>query len=124
MILGSGIDIVQINRIREIIDQWGERFLFRTFTSQEIDYCSKKVNKFQHFAGKFASKEAISKALKMKWEKGLSWKDIEIQNNADGIAEPKLFGQAREIADNLKIRNINLSISHCQDYAVAMAVIT
>ena len=82
------------------------------------------MNTFQHLAGRFASKEAISKALKMKWERGLSWKEIEVINNRNGASEVMLSGEAKKIAVGLNIEDIHLSISHCQNYAVAMVVIT
>ena len=124
MIIGIGVDIVKIDRLKNIAKKKGSSFLNRVFTKVELGYCDKKLNRFQHFAGKFATKEAISKALKMKWEKGLNWKQIEIINNVDGIAESKLSGQAKRLANKLGVKDINISISHCNEYAVAMAVIT
>ena len=123
MILGSGIDIVRVDKIRYAVDRWGERFLSRVYTWKERDYCSKKVNKFQNLAGRFACKEAVSKALKMKWKNGINWKQIEIVNNRNAEPVVKLAGQAKEVADSLKVENIHLSISHCRDYSVAMAVV-
>ena len=124
MILSTGIDIVKIERLRNVIDKRGKRFLDRVFTNREIEYCSKKIHRYQHLAGRFASKEAISKALKLRWEKGVNWKDIEIINNGNGSIEARLSGQARDAANSLKIKDINLSMSHCQDYATAVAVLT
>ena len=124
MILGLGVDIVRVDKIENTIRKCGDRFLTRVYTQQEIDYCTNKMKKFLHLAGKFATKEAISKALKLKWGKGLNWKQIEIINNGDGIAEAKLSGQARTLANSLGVKDINISISHCEDYAVAMAVAT
>ena len=124
MVIGTGVDIVEVARFRRVVNKFGDRLLKRIFTQPEVDYCNKKVNKFQHLAGRFASKEAISKALKIKWERGLSWREIEVANNRNGASEVVLTGQAKRIADGLNIENIHLSISHCQNYAIALAVIT
>jgi len=123
MLVGTGVDIIDIGRFRKVANKRGKRFLNRIFTAAELSYCNKKIDKIQHLAARFACKEAISKALKMNWSKGLDWKEIEITNNHSGEPEARLTGQAKEAVDYLKIKNISLSLSHCQDYAVAMAVI-
>jgi holo-[acyl-carrier protein] synthase len=123
MLVGTGVDIIDIRRFRKVANKRGGRFLNRIFTTAELSYCDKKIDKIQHLAARFACKEAISKALKINWSKGLNWKEIEITNNRSGEPEARLTGQAKEVVDYLKIENISLSLSHCQDYAVAMAVI-
>jgi len=123
MLVDTGVDIIDIGRFRKVANKRGEKFLNRIFTTAELSYCNKKIDKIQHLAARFACKEAISKALKMNWSKGLDWKEIEITNKHSGEPEARLTGQAKEVMDYLKIENISLSLSHCQDYAVAMAVI-
>lgn len=115
-----GTDIIEIERVKEAIEKLEDNFLNRVFTQNEIEYCeSKKKQKYQHYAGRFAAKEATFKAmselLNNKYE--INWKDIEIINNEN--LKPKI---------NLKIKlqnieNIDISISHCKQYATATAVI-
>lgn len=123
MFVDAGVDIIKIETFRKAVNRSGNRFLNRIFTKIELDYCKKKVNRTQHLAARFAGKEAISKALKLNWQKGLNWKEIEIINNHTGEPEARLKGQVKEEAERLKIREISLSLSHCEEYAVAMAVI-
>jgi len=123
LIFGTGIDIAQVGRISRAVDTWGDRFLNRIWTAQEIDYCWRKKNPFEHLAGRFAAKEAVSKALGLDWSKGLKWREIEIINNQLGIPEVGLSGEAKRTAQKLKVRKILLSMSHCNDYAVASATI-
>lgn len=124
MVIGTGVDIVNIDRFRKTVKKNGDKFLKRVFTKEELDYCNKKMHRFQHLAGRFASKEAISKALKIDWNNGFNWKEIKIFINGNGAPKVKLIGKARLICEDLKIDGIDLSISHCDDYAVAMAVVT
>ena len=122
MILGSGVDIVQVKRIESAAARWGEGFLSRIFTNQELDYCRKTINRYQHLAGRFASKEAVSQALKIQWAGGISWRNIEIINDRSGRPQASLRGEAKAAADQLRIESISLSISHCRDYAVAVVL--
>ena len=117
----SGIDIIEIDRIKESIEKTGENFLNKVFTKKEIEYCeSKKKQKYQHYAARFAAKEAAFKALSWKLEDkySVSWKDFELTNDEQG--RPKL----NIIGINLEdIENIDVSISHCKNYAVANVTI-
>lgn len=123
MLLGTGVDIVSIEKFRQAVSKRGNRFINRIFTQAEIAYCNKKVNRIQHLAGRFACKEAISKALKMDWGNGLNWKEIEILNNRNGDPKIKLAGQVKRKASCLKVEDIQISLSHCPEYAVATAAI-
>ncbi len=123
MFIDTGVDIINIETFRKAVNRRGDRFLNRIFTKIELDYCDNKVNRIQHLAARFAGKEAISKALKLNWQKGLNWKEIEIINNQNGEPRAWFKGQVKEEAERLKIREISLSLSHCEEYAVAMAVI-
>ena len=117
MQITCGTDIIEINRIKKNIEELGEKFLNRIYTQKEIEYCeSKKSQKYQSYAARFAAKEAIfkaiSKELNDKYEIG--WKDMEILNDKQGRPQVKIRGVQKE--------NIDISISHCKEYAVAMVV--
>ena len=121
MEISCGVDIIEIERIKSSIENIGESFLKRVFTDKEIEYCeSKKVQKYQHYAGRFAAKEAalkaISKHLEDKYSVG--WKNFEIVNDEQGRPKLNLFN----IAIN-DIKNIDISISHCKLYAIANVII-
>ena len=116
-----GTDIIEIERIKESIETLGERFLNKVFTSKEIKYCeSKKAQKYQHYAARFAAKEAafkaISESLNDKFE--LGWCDYEVLNNEKG--KPELKIRKMNLSN---VENIDLSISHCKQYAMATAVV-
>ena len=114
-----GTDIIEIERIRESIEdrRTGKTFVERVYTEKEIEYCeSKKAQKYQHYAARFAAKEAAFKAISEQIEDkySITWKDIEIINNEQGRPQLNLIG-----IDLKNIENIDLSISHCKEYAVA-----
>ena len=118
----TGTDIIEINRIKESIESLGETFKNKIYTEKEIEYCESKKNaKYQHYAARFAAKEAIFKAvselLNDKFE--ISWKDAEILNDING--KPKIEFTSKELED--KIESIDISISHCREYAVANVAI-
>jgi holo-[acyl-carrier protein] synthase len=120
--ISIGVDIVHIERISKNIDDVNDRFINRVYTEDEIKYCKSRKNFSHHFAGRLAGKEAVSKALKLSWEEGLNWKDIEIINEENGIPRVVLHGKIKKIGHERKIRNIKISISHEKEYAVAFAV--
>ena len=117
----TGIDIVPVPRFQKAIDK--KSFLARNFTKNEITYCNNKHNSAVHFAGKFAAKEAVSKALKLEWKEGLNWKEIEIVNEENGAPFAVLYEQVKKIFDRSKYTELQISISHCDEYAVAVAVV-
>ncbi len=123
MIKGIGIDIVEVERIRRMSEDSNEAFLLRCFTENEIKYCINKADKYQRFAGKLAAKEAVYKAMNMVWEAPLPWKEIGI-NHSD-ISEPIVHctGQVQKHKELLQIQSIKISISHCEHYAVAIAIL-
>ena len=117
-----GTDIIEVSRIEKLIKEKGDKFLNRIYTKNEIDYCeSKGSNKYQHYAGRFAAKEAIFKVLNVKIDQGnsLTFKNIEILNKNDGAPYVNIL-------DNIMIdcfdRNVEVSISHIKKYATAIAV--
>lgn len=119
--LSPGIDIVPVNRFQKLVAK--KTFLTRNFTVSEIEYCKKKHNSAVHFAGKFAAKEAVSKALKLEWKEGLNWKEIEIQNKVSGAPYAILQGHTKNIFTKKNFTKLEISISHCSEYAIAIAVV-
>jgi holo-[acyl-carrier protein] synthase len=113
MILGTGIDIIEIERIKKAVERWGEAFLNHVFTPVEIDHASKFKFPYQHYAGRFAAKEAIFKAMDLPH---LSWHDVTIINDETG--KPVCHYHHRDFKHRLLI-----SISHGRDYAVASAIV-
>lgn len=121
MSISCGTDIVEIKRIGETIEKFGETFLNKVFTEKEITYCESKGKvKFQHYAARFAAKEAIFKAVSNFLENkfDIGWKNIEVKNDINGRPEIELLNCKIE-----NIKNIDISISHCNEYAVAMVVV-
>lgn len=117
MNISCGVDIIEVDRIKRNIENSGEKFLNRVFTDNEIEYCnSKNLQKYQHFAGRFAAKEAVFKAISRSLDNkySVSWKDIEIVNDNQGRPELKLSN-----VDTKKIESMDISISHCELYAIA-----
>ncbi len=116
-----GVDIIEISRIKENIEQLGEKFLNKIFTLNEIEYCeSKKKQKYQHYAARFAAKEATFKAIsnQLNNKYDISWKDIEVKNDKEGRPNVIITGINLE-----KIENIDISLSHCKEYAIANVTI-
>ena len=127
MKITTGIDIIEVERIKEAIDDMGNGFLNRIYTEKEIEYCNKsEAMKYQHFAARFAAKEAVFKAISkyISGREDALWKDIEILNDESGKPEinvDKLIENINKTAD-IKLINIDISISHIKEYAVASAV--
>lgn len=121
-IVGIGTDIVECVRIGRMIEEHGELFLTRVFTEREIRYCQERVRAVEHFAGRWAAKEAILKCLGTGWRKGLCWTDMEVRHDKAGKPDVLLCGAAKELAQHLRISNVLVSISHCRAYATAYAL--
>lgn len=123
MILGVGTDMIEIRRIESSIDQFGERFLRRVFTSEEIDYCQrKKKHAAESFAARFAAKEAGAKALGTGISRGVAWKEIEVRREPSGRPTLHFTGRARELADQLGITGLSVSLTHSRDLALAVVI--
>jgi holo-[acyl-carrier protein] synthase len=122
MIRGTGIDIIEISRIKSSIER-DNKFINKIFTLNEIKYCESKTKKAQHYAARFASKEAFFKALGTGWRNGMSWTDIDINNDSLGKPEIKLSGETLLFFNKLKLKSISLSISHSKEYAVGFVII-
>ena len=121
-ILGIGTDIIEVLRIAQMIERHGDLFLRRVYTPWEIEYCNARKAAKQHFAGRWAAKEAILKALGTGWTRGIHWVDMEIRNEPGGQPFVALGGGAREAAERRGIRSLQISVSHCRHYATAFAV--
>jgi len=122
VIVGLGTDIVEILRIGRMIERHGELFLRRVFTEGEIRYCQRRRECDQHYAGRWAAKEAVMKTLGTGWTRGVGWQDIEVTTSKSGQPKIEIHGAAREIADRLDIDEILITISHCRAYATATAI--
>lgn len=121
MILGIGIDIIEIDRIKDSIEKFGDRFINKIFTPNEIAYCKSKANSYQHYAARFAAKEAISKAIGTGWNNEFHWKDIEISNESSGAPLVKLSGKMEKILVGNKALKITMSHSH--NYVSSFAIL-
>jgi len=115
MIIGTGVDITEVRRLRQAVEKWGEDFLNRVFTEEELENAKTRGSLYQHLAGRIAAKEAVFKAL---GDKGLNWKDVQILNYKEGKPYCVILnGRSRKI-------DVQISISHVKTYAVASAIIT
>ncbi len=121
-LVGIGTDIIECLRIAKMIERHGELFITRVYTEHEIAYCSARKAATQHYAGRWAAKEAVLKALGTGWIRGISWRDVEVRNQPGGAPTVRLAGGAREVFERSGIRRLHISISHCRSHAVAYCV--
>jgi holo-[acyl-carrier protein] synthase len=105
-----------------MIERHGELFITRVYTDQEIEYCSARKAATQHYAGRWAAKEAVLKALGTGWRRGIAWRDIEIRNDRNGAPTVQLRGGARDVMEKAGIKRLHVTISHCRNFAVAHVV--
>lgn len=121
---GIGIDIVNIARVEDMLERWGEKFLRRTFTPQEIAYCSAKTFPGQHYAGRFAAKEAALKALGTGWSQGIGWQDVAVEIDAQtGQPSITLSEKCLDLLGRNATYRMLITISHDKDYAIAQAML-
>jgi holo-[acyl-carrier protein] synthase len=123
VIVGSGVDLCEVPRIKTAIERHGRRFVERVFTGREIAYAESKANRYERFAARFAAKEAGMKALGTGWRGGIRWQDVEVANLPSGKPTLRFHGKALEIADRLGVRNIALSITHTSQQALAIVTL-
>ena len=123
MIVGTGIDLVEIERIHQSVERFGERFLNRVFTAAEQAYCLRKKNAAESLAARFAAKEAGAKALGTGINHGVTWLEIEVVREPSGRPTIAFHGRAREIANRLGVQSAALSLTHTRDLAVASVVL-
>jgi holo-[acyl-carrier protein] synthase len=119
MTLASGVDIIEISRVKLVLERYGQRFLDRVYTAGEIAYCRGRPS---NLAARFAAKEATMKALGT-GVRGVNWKDIEVVRQESGAPSVLLHGRGKSRAERLGVRDISLSLSHSRDYAVAFVVL-
>ncbi len=122
MIVGVGVDIAEVGRLRQTVERYGEVFLRRVYTQAERAYCEQSRNKYERFAGRFAAKEAAMKALGTGWAKGVRWTDIEVVRQKGGRPTLELRGVARETADRLGVKHISITITHTAAQALAQVI--
>jgi phosphopantetheine--protein transferase-like protein len=122
MIIGTGIDIIEVLRIKKALDMWGEKFLNRVFTKRELSYANKKKFSHENLAARFACKEAVLKAFG-DTRVGIRLKNIEILNDSKGKPEVILHKEAKKFADKNNLDNIIVSMSHTNNYAVSNALL-
>lgn len=123
MIVGTGIDIAEVPRIRKSMERFGDRFLQRIFTAGEIRYCESKANRVERYAARFAAKEAAMKALGTGWNHGVRWLDCEVSRLPGGRPTMVFHGRAGEFAARLRVKNAALSISHTAEQAIAQVIL-
>ena len=121
MVLGIGIDIIEIERIKKSVDRFGDRFLKKIYTAIELEYSLKKKNKYQHLAARFAAKEAIYKALSSDTNEVYSWQDVEIYNEVNGLPKVKFYGNLKDYLSNGK--ELKISMSHSEHYVTCVAIL-
>src|SRR6185312_14021045 len=122
MIVGTGVDICEVPRIAQSIARFGDRFLQRVFTPEEIRYCQSKKNSTERFAARFAAKEAAMKALGTGQRQGVIWKNIEVAHAPGGRPVLRLSGAAAEIAQKLRVNRTSISLTHTESTAMAMVI--
>jgi len=123
MIVGSGIDLIEISRIQQSTERFGKRFLDRVYTAAEQAYCLRKRNAAESLAARFAAKEAGAKALGTGISRGVSWLEIEVVREPGGRPTIRFHGRAAEIAGHLGVANVALSITHTATLSMASVVV-
>ncbi len=123
MIVGTGIDIVEVPRIGATLARFGRRFLQKVFTEAEVRYCESKQNKTERYAARFAAKEAALKAIGTGWRRGVGWREVEVGHEPGGRPTIHFSGRAAEFAARLGMKRAALSLSHTKEQAVAQVIL-
>jgi holo-[acyl-carrier protein] synthase len=123
MIVGTGVDLAEVPRIRASIERFGEKFIRRIYTPAEIAYVQRKANRFERFAARFAAKEAGMKAIGTGWRHGVTWQDFEVTNLPSGKPTLRFHGAAAAFAQKLGVRNVSLSITHTAELGMAHVIL-
>jgi len=123
MIVGTGVDLAEVPRIRASIERFGARFVGRVYTPDEIAYVERKANKYERYAARFAAKEAGMKAIGTGWRLGVRWQDFEVANLRSGKPTLRLHGVAARVAEKLGVRNIALSLTHTKELGMAHVIL-
>jgi holo-[acyl-carrier protein] synthase len=123
VILGTGVDLAEVPRIRASVERFGARFVDRIFTPAEIAYVERKANRYERYAARFAAKEAGMKAIGTGWKRGVTWQDFEVANLPTGKPTLRLHGVAAAIAAKLGVRNVSLSLTHTAELGMAHVIL-
>ena len=123
MIVGTGVDLAEVPRIRASIERYGEKFIRRIYTPAEIAYVERKANKYERYAARFAAKEAGMKAIGTGWRHGVTWQDFEVANLRSGKPTLLLHGVAAGFAERLGVKHISLSITHTAGLGMAHVIL-
>jgi holo-[acyl-carrier protein] synthase len=123
MIVGTGVDLAEVRRIRASIERFGTKFVDRIYTPAEIAYVERKANRFERYAARFAAKEAGMKAIGTGWRHGVKWQDFEVANLPSGKPTLRLHGVAATFARKLGVRNVALSITHTSELGMAHVIL-
>lgn len=122
-ILGIGNDLVELERIRKSLAQFGEHFLERCFTAEERDFCGRRRDPVPGLAARFAAKEAGAKALGTGIARGINWQEIEVRREHDGPPTLHFHGRAAEIASQLGVKRVHVSLTHARELAGAFVIL-
>jgi len=123
LIVGSGVDLCEVDRIRQAIERHGQRFIDRVYTPNEIAYVERKANKYERYAARFAAKEAGMKAIGTGWRRGVRWQDFEVSNLPSGKPTLLFHGVAAEFAAKLGATNVSLSLTHTAQQGMAFVIL-
>ena len=123
MIVGTGIDLAEVPRIRASIERFGPKFIQRIYTPLEIAYVERKANRYERYAARFAAKEAGMKAIGTGWRRGVRWQDFEVANLPSGKPTLRFYGAAAEVARKLGVRNVSLSLTHTREAGMAHVIL-
>lgn len=123
MILGNGIDLAEVERIKNSIERFGDRFIERVYTPRERAYVERKANRYERYAARFAAKEAGMKAIGTGWRGGIRWHDFEVTNLASGRPALTLHGIAGQVAARMGVKTISLSLTHTAQYGMAFVIL-
>ena len=123
MIIGTGVDLVEIPRFRKVIERLKDRFISRVFTPVEQQFCNQHRDPVPHYAARFAAKESLFKALGTGWAKGVTWLDVEVQRERQDAPTLVLYGEAQRLSLAMGAQKIHLSLSHTENSAIAMVIL-
>jgi holo-[acyl-carrier protein] synthase len=123
VIIGTGLDLVEVARIRAAGERFGVRFMRRIYTPREMEYVERKAGRWERYAARFAAKEAGMKAIGTGWRRGVRWCDFEVVNLPTGRPTLRLYGRAAEYAERLGMRSVSLSLTHTKELAQALVIL-
>ncbi len=123
MIVGTGVDLAEVPRIRAAIERFGPKFIERVYTPLEIAYVERKANKYERYAARFAAKEAGMKAIGTGWRHGVRWQDFEVANLPTGKPTLRFHGIAAQVAGKLGVKNVALSLTHTAELGMAHVIL-